>query len=322
VRTFLIVGLIATPLALLILLLSSSLAALERWRAVLAMNVIPFALPFAATVILFAVGDLTVATAATATIAGSLLAIVPALPMLASVRRPRFRLSLAREGIRFGAKSWLGGLAQTINGRLDQLLMITLVPPRQLGLYAVATTLSMAPGLVTGAVSPPLMTRIASGERFLAARAVRTTIMLTAAMNVVVAIAAPIILPLLFGSQFRDAVPMAWILLGASIPLAGANVLSTALQADGAPLVATIGEGIALIVTVGGLIVLLGPLQGIGAAIVSLAAYSASFAYQLWRAHQRLDTPLTAFVVPTRADVAWAARRVGETVQARRSALT
>lgn len=305
-RTFLIVGLLATPLVLLGSLLSSALGALERWRALVATTMIPFAGTFVAIVALYALGDLTVATAAAATIAASLLSLAPSLPLLASAPRPAFRLALARRGIAFGLKSWIGGLARIANLRLDQLLMITLVAPRELGLYAVATTLAGASGLATGALSPPLMTRIAGGETRLIAQAVRIALAATLALNAALALATPLLLSLLFGPQFRDAVPMALLLLAAAVPFAGASVLSSALQADGAPLVPSLGEGIALVVTVAGLLALLRPLGGVGAALVSLAAYGASFVFQLAMARRRAGVALRAFLLPTREDVRWA----------------
>jgi O-antigen/teichoic acid export membrane protein len=307
VRTFLIIGLLATPIGMLVLLVSTSLTALERWRAVITLNMTPFVLGLVATVVLFTTGHLTVATAAAATIAGLLLQIAPGLPLLAAAaRRPVFRLSLARASLGFGLKSWLGGLAQTANARADQLLMITLVPARQLGLYAVATTISSGYGLVSGAVAPPLMARIAAGERHLLPQAVRMTAWLTLGLNLAVACVTPILLSVLFGPQFGGAAPMAFVLLGASVPLAGASVLSSALQADGAPLIPSVAEAIALVITGGGLILLLPPLQGMGAAIVSLAAYSASFVYQIVMARRRVGALLREFVVPGRGDVLWA----------------
>ena len=310
VRTFLIVGFALTPLALFNSLMASSLAALERWRAVFAVSLIPFAVPFVGIVVLYATGRLTVAGAAIVTIAGAAIQVVPAVPLLTRVRRPVIRRSVLRAGVSFGTKTWLGGLALTANGRLDQVMMITLVPARQLGLYAVAVTISGAYGLVTGGISPPLMTRVAAGDRDIMAQAVRMTIVMTLALNALIGLMTPVILAVLFGPQFRDVLPMALVLLAASIPLAAASVLSSALQADGAPLIPTIGEALALVVTVVGLLVLLGPLQGIGAAIVSLAAYSVSFAYQLVMAHRRIRAPLGAFLIPSRADGQWVRARV------------
>jgi O-antigen/teichoic acid export membrane protein len=320
VRTFLIVGLLSMPLLLLAQLLYSSLAGLERWRPLIAATLIPFAVPFVAVVVLYVVGRLTVANAAAATIAGSLLAMCPALSLL-TAGRPRFRLPLARKGLDFGLKSWLGGLAQLANARLDQLLMITVVSSRELGLYAVATTLSGASSLATGALAPPLMTRVASGETRLMADAVRVALAGTLVLNVALALITPVLLTVLFGPEFSHAVPTAIVLLAANVPLSAGAVLSSALQADGAPVIPSVGEGIALIITVVGLIALLKPLGGLGAALVSLAAYSASFIYQLVMARRRVRVPIHRFVVPRRADLRWAAALVKLAISRFRTAL-
>jgi O-antigen/teichoic acid export membrane protein len=306
VRAFLITGLLATPLVLVGRLVAVSLAATERWRAVFATNLIPFLLTFLAIVTLYVLGRLTVATAAVATIAGSLLALVPGISLLMTAGRPVFRLSIAREGVSFGLKSWLGGLAQLVNLRLDQLLMITAVAPRVLGLYAVATTISGASGLATGGLAPPLMTRVAGGETYLLPQAVRIVVTATVGLNLLLSLLTPAILSLLFGPAFHGAIAMALVLLAAAVPYAGANVLSAGLQADGAPLIPTVAEGIALVITVVGLLTLLGPLGGMGAAIVSLAAYSSSFVFQLVMARRRTGVPVSGFLVPSRADARWA----------------
>jgi O-antigen/teichoic acid export membrane protein len=310
VRTWLIVGFMATPLVLVQSLLTSSLAALERWRAVAISTMIPFAVALTGIVILFVTDTLTVGSAAAVTIGGALLSVVPAVPMLTTIGRPRFQRPLARRGISFGIKAWAGGLAQMANLRLDQVLMITAVPPRTLGLYAVATTLASAPTFATGALAQPLMPRIAGGEIGLMPRGVRMALAMSAGVDLALALIAPTLLAVLFGPEFRDAVPMALVLLVASVPFCGAMVLSSALQADGAPVIPTAGEAIALVVTVVGLLALLRPLGGMGAAIVSVAAYSATFLFQLVMASRRIGVPIRTFVVPDRGDVRWARRQL------------
>jgi O-antigen/teichoic acid export membrane protein len=306
VRVFLVIGFLSMPIAMVAGLVSSSLGALERWHRVVATRLIPFVVAFASIVVLYAVGRLTVATAAAFTLLGALLSLLPGLSLLTERGRPVFRLALAREGVGFGLKSWVGGLAMIANARLDQLLMITVVAPRELGLYAVATTLAGASHVATGALAPPLMTRMAAGQTHLLPQALRITLAATVALNVTLGLATPIALPALFGPEFHDAIAMAIVLLAASVPFAGASVLSSALQADGAPLIPSVGEGIALVVTVVGLAALLGPLGGLGAAIVSLAAYSASFVFQLIMARRRIDAPLSAYLLPSRVDLRWA----------------
>jgi O-antigen/teichoic acid export membrane protein len=320
VRAFLIVVMFSTPLLLLGALLLASLAALERWPAVVATSLIPFLVPFIAIVPLYALGHLTVATAAAAAIAGSLLSLAPGLLLLTAARRPVFRLSLARTGVSFGLKSWVGGLALLANLRLDQLVMITVVAPRELGLYVVATTLSGASGVATGALAPPLMTRIAAGETHLLPQAARITVTATVGLNLVLALLTPVLLSVLFGPAFSGAIAMAIVLLAANVPFAGASVLSAALQADGAPLIPSVAEGIALVVTLAGLFALLRPLGGLGAAIVSFAAYSASFLFQLVMTRRRSGLPLSEFVVPTRADLNWARGRVTGVIHRTRAA--
>jgi O-antigen/teichoic acid export membrane protein len=313
VRTFLIIGFVLMPVTLVEGLLLACLAALEYWRRVVVATATPFLVPFAAIVVLYVLDDLTVGTAAAATLIGSLLPIVLCLPLL-TAGRPIFRLRLARSGISFGLKAWIGGLALLANLRLDQFIMITVVAPRVLGLYAVATTISGASGLATGALQPPLMTRIAGGERHLLPQAVRVTLAASVVMGVVLALLTPAILSVLFGPEFDGAIPMALVLLAASIPLAGAQVLSAGLQADGAPLIPSTGEGLALVITVVGLLLLLGPLGGIGAAMVSLAAYSTSFLFQLTMTRRRTGWPLRQLLVPTRADARWARSTLGALV--------
>jgi O-antigen/teichoic acid export membrane protein len=306
VRLFLVIGFVSSPLVLIVSLLTSSLAALERWRRVMIANVIPFAVALVSIVVLYALGELTVATAAIATFAGALLVVVPGIGLLREAGPPTFRPALTRAAVAFGLKSWFGGLALIANARLDQLLMITVVAPRQLGLYAVAATLSTASNLATGALSPPLMTRIAAGQTYLLPTALRMTLASTIALNALLALATPALLPALFGPEFRGAIAMAMVLLAANISYAGAQVLSSALQAHGAPLIPSIAEGIALVITVLGLIVLLPSLGGLGAALVSLSAYSTSFVFQLIMARQRIDASYRRYLLPSRGDFTWA----------------
>ncbi len=311
VRIGLVVVFASAPLLLVGSLLQSSLSALQRWSNVMAARLLPSVVALLGIGTLFALGDLTVATAASVTLAGALLSLAPCLPLLIR-RRIVFRPRVARAGIGFGLKAWIGGVAYTANARLDQVLMITFVAPRVLGLYAVAATLAGASGLIAGALSPPLMARTAAGEPTLMAQAVRIMIASTALLNVALALLTPWLLSVLFGPGFRAALPMTLILLAAQIPFNGASVLSSALQADGAPLIPTVAELVALAITIGGLLALLRPLGGVGAAVVSLAAYSASFIFQVSIAHRRIDVRVSTFLVPRRADLRWASSRFGE----------
>jgi O-antigen/teichoic acid export membrane protein len=311
VRLCLIITFLAAPVLLLEVLLLACLTGLARWRRLIVAQLMPFVVPFVAIVVLYPMHRLTVGTAAAFTILGALLVVVPALPLLTAGGGPVFKFRLAREGVRFGLKSWLGGLAQLANLRLDQLLMIPLVAPRELGLYAVATSVSGASTIVTGALTPPLMTRVAAGETELLPRAVRVVLTGTVGFNVLLGLMTPILISELLGTQFDGAIPMTLVLLVGAVPLAAAGVLSAGLQADGAPMIPSVAELIALVITVVGLLLLLPPLGGMGAAIVSLAAYSATFLVQLVMARRRSGVRLRTYLIPTREDLRWAADLAG-----------
>jgi O-antigen/teichoic acid export membrane protein len=311
VRFYLIITFLAAPVLLLEVLLLACLTGLARWRRLIVAQLIPFVVPFVAIVVLYAMHRLTVGTAAAFTILGALLVLVPALPLLTAGGGPVFKFTLAREGVRFGLKSWLGGLAQLANLRLDQLLMIPLVAPRELGLYAVATSVSGASTIVTGALTPPLMTRVAAGETELLPRAVRIVLIGTVGFNVLLGLITPVLLSELLGPQFDGAIPMTLVLLVGTVPLVAAGVLSAGLLADGAPMIPSIAELIALVITVVGLLLLLPPLGGMGAAIVSLAAYSATFLVQLVMARRRSGVTLRTYLIPTREDLRWGADLAG-----------
>jgi O-antigen/teichoic acid export membrane protein len=209
-----------------------------------------------------------------------------------------------------GFKTWLGAMAYTANIRLDQFLMITVVSPRELGLYAVAVSLATASTALTSAVGPPLLTRTAAGQTILP-QTLRMTLLLTAGVSAVLAAAAPLLLRWLFGAEFADATTMTLVLLLAAIPFAGGAVIGSALQGDGTPGIPSLAEGMALVITIAGLALTLKPLGALGAALVSLVAYTSSFVFQLAFARRRWPAPLRAYLLPSRTDWEWAWERSG-----------
>lgn len=309
VHLFILIEFLLLPLALLGQVLYYLLIGLERWRAVTAFRLIPFVGSALAIVILFLTDSMTVSAVAIATITAAIIGMLPGLPALRSIGRLRVRLSMLRVAVPFGLQTWLGTLAVLTNGRLDQLLMIGLVSPSQLGLYAVAVTVSSLPGQIAYSLGSPLLSRVAAGERQLVGRSLRITLAFAAAVNAAVALITPLALPLLFGSRFKEAIPMALILLVAALPLCATSVLSSAMVADGHPRIPAIAESLTLLITVPGLLLLLPSMGGIGAALVSLVAYSANSALQLRAARANFGGRISDFVLPGRADAVWAWQR-------------
>ena len=318
VFVFLVIGLALVPLALVGDVLWRIATGLEHWGTVIAVRLIPAVSSCVAIVVLFVADALTVSSAATVLFAGGVLSIVPLVPIIRAAIPLRFDRSLAKVGFRFGAKAWVTTLSSLANVRLDQLIMIRLVDARELGLYAIAATLAAFSASFTAALGTSLFPRVAVGEHGLAARSLRTALAAVTVASVAVAAVTPILLDIVFGSEFADATPMVWILLAAGIPLAGLNILRDVITSAGMPGSAARAELIALLITIPGIFVLVPPLGGVGAAIVSAAAYSLSFGYLLLVCRRRFDTSLAEFLIVRGSDLRWLSERIREWRAARR----
>lgn len=306
VQTYLTVGYALLPLSMAGTVLVPLIGGLERWSLLIFMRAIPVAIPFVAIVVMYALDQMTVGRVVMATLAGGILSILPAVAVVVRAGWPVVQRATARASVSFGLRSWAGGLAQIANVRLDQLLMITLVGYHELGLYAVAVTLSNLSSFVGGALSPPLIARVAQGQTALVPRALRVMLAAVGGMNLAAAAATPFLLPAVFGAEFADAVDQAIVLLAANVLLTGTAVLAAALAADGAPGKSSIGQGIGLLITLPGLFLLVPSLGGLGAAAVSLVAYGVSFSYQLFVIRRRLGGSLRSYLFPQAEDARWA----------------
>ena len=304
VRAFLLIGFALAPVTLLVALLVGLSTGLQRWRLVIAVKLVPGTVIAAALVVLFITDSLTVGTAAVVYLAAELITGMIVAPVL---RHSHLRLDwgVMKEGISFGGRAWAGTLADLANARLDQLLMIPLVAPRELGLYAVAVSIGSIAWIVTGGISPPLLARISAGEIALAPRALRTVLVVLAAVTIVVAALTPVVLRVLFGPEFTDATHAAWILLAAGLPAAGSEILTQTLNGAGRPGMAAFGQGVALAITIPGLLILLPIIGIIGAALISLVAYSVNFLIVLIATMRICRMSARELLVPTRADLAW-----------------
>jgi O-antigen/teichoic acid export membrane protein len=297
VRDPLLVGLLLMPMLLLSTITFAVVSGLQFWNRAIASRLTGALVGVVGTVTLYACGQLTVFSASCVLIGGSLAAAVPTLSVLRGHGRFLYDRHLARRAVRLGPAAWLWQTGALTNSRIDQLLMVTLTSERQLGLYAIAVTIGSLCNVFLGALGPALLPRMVAGGHDVTPRTFRITIVLTLGGIIPIGIAAPYVVPFLFGGEFRDAVPMVWVLLIAAVPSAGRFVLTSALLASASPKWAAIAEGTAVVFTVVGLLLLLPTLGGIGAGLVSIAAYTASLAILLYGVHRRFDLPISAFCV-------------------------
>ena len=186
---------------------------------------------------------------------------------------------LAPKMLRFGLPSALTSLPQTINLRLDQLLIIAFLPARSLGLYVVAVAWSGAVAPLLSAVASVLFPHV-SAERntdrqgHLLAGALQAGALVAAATSVPFMLLAPIGLPLVFGSRFGPSIPSALVLVPAGAILAWAGIAEEGLRGLGRPMIVLGAEVVAALVTLAALPVLLHTNGIFGAAVASLLGYS------------------------------------------------
>lgn len=297
-RTWIIFGFVLMPFGFVSIVITDIATGQNRWRPVLIARLTQPAFALIGIPFLYLTGHLTVSTAALVTVVGAALPVVLLLPGARTQLPLRFDLKMTTEAVPFGLKAWAAGIFQNVNVRADQLLMTRLVSPSQLGLYSIAATASaMLVIPFTSALATGTVPRFADGNVDLLERMVRAALLGVILTSAVFALVSPVVIPLFFGSAFRGAIPMIWILLAAGVPLSTGVILSTALTISGRPSYAALAEVVALGITVPGLIVLLPLMGGMGAAIVSLIAYSASFTILVLAARRELGARLTALLI-------------------------
>ena len=201
--------------------------------------------------------------------------------------RPRLAWNGAacRALAKYGLKTQFESVNTYINQRADQLLLSLFVPPRELGLYVVAVTLSsvvaffpQAMGIVTlanGSNLPPVEAKQTIAHSF---RLSFVWLFVTCAAIFVVA---PWLVTFLFGARFAGAVLACRILLPGTLFLGLRQVLYEGARALGRPAVPSYAEGFGTVVTIVGLSLLLPRFGFVGAAIASTFAYGTSLLFIL-----------------------------------------
>jgi O-antigen/teichoic acid export membrane protein len=276
-----------------------------RWNLLMAARLLSAGGVAVVVVVLWLLDVLTVDAVAVTYITVGILANVPLLVVLRRSWPWTFVAPVARAGLAFGIRSWLTALSSTGITWLDQLLMAGLVSSRQLGLYALAVTLSNASSSLIGATTNALVPRVAAGDAHLAARACRVTLMLATIPAVSIAVVSPLGVPFVFGKAFTDAIPMLVVLLGANLFSVPSQVLASALIAAGNPSATARASSVGFALTVPALIIVLPLAGGLGAAWVSLAVYVVTFAIVIRAARHTFVLPYRAFLIVTRTDLSW-----------------
>lgn len=248
-------------------------------RRILTFNLIrfvPFTITFVADVVLYATGALTLRSAVIANFAGQAAYIATILVVTRAVPRWEFDGAVFREQLRYGAKVWPGIVAQFGVNRMDQIVLVNVVPSEQLAIYAICVTAALLSAPVAFAFAqvafPDMKSVDSEASDRVFRQALRYTMIASGASAAAMAIGAPWVLGL-FGPTYAEVgKPVLWLLLPGQVCMDAAGVVGARIQAKGRPEVVSLGLGLSVVITAVGLALAIGPFGIKGAAVVTTIA--------------------------------------------------
>jgi O-antigen/teichoic acid export membrane protein len=155
-----------------------------------------------------------------------------------------------RQLLSYGVRSYGIDLLGTLAGQLDQVLVIGLLSPSSMGMYAVALSLSRMLNVFQASIVTVLFPKIAAMPLVevvsLTGQVTRLNLFLTLLIGIILMALGPIVLQVLYGSEFMEAVAVFRILI-IEVILAGTTmILAQAFMALGRPGMVTILQGVGL----------------------------------------------------------------------------
>jgi O-antigen/teichoic acid export membrane protein len=193
----------------------------------------------------------------------------------------RLDFAVFRRCFSFGLKSYLGTLTNTSGRHLDQLILVPIVTSAELGLYAVALSLSSAVMTIAQSVSAVVLPQVASRSRRSGKSYLIRSSKYTGAVLIVVSAAlfglAPYLIGLLYGEAFLSSVPLFHVLLIAGFFLGIGDLLTQGLNGLGRPVQGSLAEFVSIVINLTVLLLLVAKVGVIAAAVAAVVAYLIRF---------------------------------------------
>jgi O-antigen/teichoic acid export membrane protein len=229
-------------------------------------------------------GMLTVGSALACYFVGGLIPLVFFIRRFWHCRTYRPSLSAMRQLLPYAWRSAAQTGASSVTGRLDQVVLATVVPSAQLGLYAVAVTTASITNMLTIGLPLALFGHqraeqqgARSAERY--RRSLLTTVAVSSGVALALALLAPLLLRLAFGRSFEAAQTSLRILLPGSVAFDVLGLMTSKLSADGRVGEVTRAAFLGAALTIVGLVVVV-PRFGIeGASAVTSVTFASQVAY-------------------------------------------
>ncbi len=194
--------------------------------------------------------------------------------------RPVYDRRIWGEVLGYGIRGQVGNVLQYFTLRLDVVLVAAILGAASAGIYLVATRVSEVVTQVANAAATLLFPVVAGQgdqrDTAFTERTVRVVATLVILSALAVGLAAIPLLALIFGDEYAAALPALQVLLLAAVSLSVGRLLAGDLKGRGHPGLVSAASALGLVIMVLGDLVIL-PLWGIiGAALMSLVAYTAT----------------------------------------------
>lgn len=208
----------------------------------------------------------------------------------------------------YGLGSYGNDLLGNVSYYIDQIVVIGLLSPAQLGLYAVAVSLSRVVNVFSTSIIVVLFPKASGLPKdevvALTFRVFRIGIFVSLLVSGVIMLLAPFVFTWLYGPDFREALAVFRLLLLEVAISGGTMVLAQAFMALGKPKIVTILQGLGLLLVIPLLSVLVPRMGLVGAGWAMLSSVLLRFLFILINVRFTLKSKVPGLFV-TKADIRW-----------------
>ncbi len=208
----------------------------------------------------------------------------------------------------FGWRSHLGAVVQYLQHRTDVVLVMILLPIRDLGIYSLAISLVELLWYVPQAVSQVLMPHVADSEAgdatIITSAFCRASLAVSALLSVTLALMSTAVIPWLLPA-FKESVVLIWVLLPGTVVASIFKVLASDLNGRGEPLKTVFPAATALVFSVAGCCYAIPRYGMIGAAAVTSISYLLNASLYVYEYSRSSSITARSLVLLQVSDLVW-----------------
>lgn len=228
-----------------------------------------------------------------------------------------------RAMLTYGLPTMASQTPMLLNLRFDQMLMAALLLRHELGLYAVAVAWSSALSPAMSGIGVVMFPAVASAASMrdqtrILSHGTRLSVLLAAAIGLVLMLLAPVAIPFLFGVAFAGSVAAAMILVPAGVVAELNGILREGARGLGATKAVLVSEIAGVVAGVATLAALLGPLGIVGAALASLVGYSVASLMLVTSVGRATGSSVAGLLLPRPRDVGTVWHRIAAIARSHR----